>query len=385
MKWGDGVRKKRVTFIVNSMAGGGAERVMATLLAHSRDECGEFDVSLVLLDDEPDDYEIPEWVRVERLGCGGSVWRSVSGVTRLFARQRPDATLSFLTRANVANVLAMRGRGASVISARIHTSVHLQAKPNTTLRLAVRATYPRADRVIAVASDVGDDLCANFGVGAARIVSIPNPVDAARIKYLAREPPPIRVDGAYILAAGRLVGIKNFKLLIRAVAMSGLPHKVVILGDGPDRDDLMRLAEAVGLADRVILPGRLQNPFPLMAGADLFALSSNGEGFPNVLVEAMALAVPVVATDCPSGPSAIIADAPRGATRAATVSPYGVLAPPNDVAEFAAALSLAVHADTRTRLAASGPVRAAHYDPIEIKNRYWSVLREEIERSDQEK
>lgn len=385
MKCGCSVRQTRVTFIINSMAGGGAERVMATLLAHSRDECAEFSVSLVLLDDEPDDYEIPEWVKVERLGCGGSVWRSVSSLTKLFARNCPDATLSFLTRSNVANVLAMRGRGASVISARIHTSVHLRAKPNMALRLAVRTTYPRANRVIAVANDLGADLCANFGVDAARIVSIPNPVDAARIKYLAGEPLPIRVDGEYILAAGRLVGIKNFELLIRAVAMSGLPHKVVILGDGPDRGDLTRLAQDVGLTNRVILPGRLQNPFPLIAGADLFALSSNGEGFPNVLVEAMALAVPVVATDCPSGPSEILADAPRGTIHAATLSPYGVLTPPNDVSEFAAALSFALDPGTRTRLAASGPVRAAHYDPIEIKNRYWSVLREEIERSDQEK
>jgi N-acetylgalactosamine-N,N'-diacetylbacillosaminyl-diphospho-undecaprenol 4-alpha-N-acetylgalactosaminyltransferase len=368
--------KRRVTFLINSLAGGGAERVMATLLAQSRDECSEFDVSLVLLDDMPDDYEAPSWVSVHRLDCRGSVWRSVAGVTKLMQRLRPDVTLSFLTRANVANVLAMRG--PRVISARIHTSVHLEEKPNTALRVAVRMTYPRASKVIAVADDLADDLCRNFGVDAARVVSIPNPIDVANIKRLAREAESLRIEAPYIVAAGRLVGIKNFDLLIRAVAMSGLPHKLVILGEGPDRDLLLATAQQVGLSDRVIFPGRLANPFPLMAGADLFALSSNGEGFPNVLVEAMALGVPVVATDCPSGPSEIIACAPRGAIQKATLSPYGVLTPPNDVGEFSTALSLAAQSDIRVRLASAGPVRAARYNPIDIKDRYWSVLRAEM-------
>ncbi len=372
------MRRKRVTFLLNSLTGGGAERVMTTLLAQSRDECEEFDVSLVLLDRGPEAYDAPEWVKVRRLDCRGSVWRSVVQVGELLGQQCPDVTLSFLTRANVANVLAMRGR-PSVISARINTTVHLKAKPNTALRIAVKLTYPRASKIIAVSDDVGDDLCANFGMDPGRVISIPNPVDIASIKRMAREPKSIDIEGPYILASGRLYGIKNFELLLRAVAVSELPHRVVILGEGPDGDALIGLAATLGLSDRAVFPGRLPNPFPVMAGADIFALSSHGEGFPNALVEAMALGVPVVATDCPSGPSEIIAETPRGMITSATVSRHGILSPPNDVAEFAAALSLAAQADVRERLSRAGAARAAQYDPVDIKNRYWSVLRTEMD------
>jgi N-acetylgalactosamine-N,N'-diacetylbacillosaminyl-diphospho-undecaprenol 4-alpha-N-acetylgalactosaminyltransferase len=371
------MQRKRVTFLLNSLAVGGAERVMATLLEQSREECEEFDVSLVLLDRVPEDYTAPDWVSVKRLDCGGSVWRSVAQVSRLMARQRPDVAISFLTRANVANVAAMRGRRC-VISARINTSAHLEARPNAALRIAVKLAYPRANRIIAVSEDVGEDLCANFGVNPARVVSIPNPVDVANLTRLAREQRPIDMDGPYIVAVGRLYSIKNFALLLRAVALSGLPHKVLILGEGPDREGLMELAAEVGLKDRLVLAGRLHNPFPLVAGADIFALSSNGEGFPNALVEAMALRVPVVATDCPSGPSEIIAESRRGRIKCATISRHGILTPPNDISQFAAALRLAAQPGLRECLTQASLARAHVYDPGSIRERYWSVLRAEM-------
>lgn len=372
------MRRKRVTFLLNSLADGGAERVMATLLERSHDECKEFDVSLVLLDRVREDYIVPDWVNLQRLDCGGSVWRSVRQVSKLIAEQRPDVTLSFLTRANVANVLAMRGRRC-VISARINTSAHLAAKPNAALRAAVRLTYPRASKIIAVSEDVGKDLSTNFGINPRRIVNIPNPVDVAAIARRARAARPLAITGPYIVAVGRLYGIKNFPLLLRAVAHAGLPHKVLILGEGPDRELLLSLAAAIGLEGRVILPGRLANPFPLIAGAEVFALSSNGEGFPNALVEAMALGVPVVATDCPSGPSEILAGAARGLTKSANLARHGVLTPPNDISEFAAALALAVRPDVREHLSRAGAARALQYEPASIKNKYWAVLREHIE------
>jgi N-acetylgalactosamine-N,N'-diacetylbacillosaminyl-diphospho-undecaprenol 4-alpha-N-acetylgalactosaminyltransferase len=368
------VRKRRVTFIINSLVGHGAERVMSTLLSLSHAECEEFDVSLALLDNEPDEYEIPEAVSVHRLGCGGSAWRTILQLSRLLARQRPDVTLSFVSRANVANVLAQRG--PRVISARINTSAGLRAKQSALMRTGIKLAYPHACKIIAVSDDVALDLCANFGVNAARVITIPNPVDIEGIKRQARAASVLQVEAPYIVAVGRLVPVKNFALLLRAVALSGLPHKLVLLGEGPERERLLQTAGELGLGDRVILPGRLPNPFPLMAGAEVFALSSNGEGFPNALVEAMALGVAAVATDCPSGPSEILANARRGEISAATVSAYGILTPPDDDAQFAAALSLAVKPEIRGRLRVAGAMRVAQYDPVRIKDAYWSVLRE---------
>lgn len=374
------MRKRRVTFIINSLAGGGAERVMTSLLALSREECEEFDVSLALLDDEANAYPVPDAVRVHRLGCRGSSLRSVLHLRKFLARERPAVTLSFVSRANVANVLAQQG--PCVISARINTSASLAIKRKVTMRAGIRWTYPRASKIIAVSEDVALDLRANFGVAPSHLVTIPNPVNIEFIRQQARAQPALQVEAPYIVAAGRLVPIKNFALLLRAVVLSGLPHKVLIMGEGPERDALTRVAAEVGLGDRLILPGRLANPFPLVAGADLFALSSNGEGFPNALVEAMALEVPVVATDCASGPSEILADAPRGQIKAATLSSFGILTPQEDVAQFAAALSLAAQPEVRARLAQAGAARVAHYEPSRIKDAYWAVLRAEMDKAE---
>ena len=98
--------RKRALFLINSLAGGGAERVMCTLLAHSVDEREEFDIVLGLLDDEPAAYTPPDWVEVRQFDCRKSFPRSVAAVRSLVRELRPDVTLSFLTRSNMANVLS---------------------------------------------------------------------------------------------------------------------------------------------------------------------------------------------------------------------------------------------------------------------------------------
>lgn len=366
-------QKKRATFLINSLAGGGAERVMCSLLAHSYAESEAFDTALVLLDDEPRAYDVPDWVQVHQLDCRGSTLRSVLAVGRLLTELKPDVTLSFLTRANVASILA--GRAPCVISARVNTSAHFSAKGGGGSGSVVRALYPRAAKVIAVSVDVAHDLHDNFGVAEDRLTVIPNPVDIDAIQTLARAPAALALAGPYVLAAGRLVEAKNFALLIQAFALSDLAHDLVILGDGEQRPALVQLAADHGVSDRVIFAGRVDNPFPLMRGADLFASASNAEGFPNALVEAMALGAPVVATDCASGPSEILANSERGLIEAATLAPYGVLTPPNDVSEMVVALRMAAAPETRAKLARAAAERARDYDPQHIKDLYWNTLR----------
>jgi hypothetical protein len=137
--------------LINSLAGGGAERVMTTLLRHSEDECSEFDVTLALLDDEPAAYSAPEWVRVRQLDGRKSFLPSLTSLRRLVAELRPELTLSFLTRSNMANVLTT-GRRA-IISERANTSAHF---PSTLRgegrRVLVRLLYPRAARPTSRAS-----------------------------------------------------------------------------------------------------------------------------------------------------------------------------------------------------------------------------------------
>lgn len=382
----DSVRKsaplrRKILFIINSLTGGGAERVMATLLRHSEDWRTQYDIALALLDDEPQAYAIPDWITIHQLDCGFSLIRSASRLRALVREIRPDATLSFLTRANVANAYAMRGRNRPwIISERVNTSAHLGADAAGKVgRMLVRLSYPKASAVIAVSHGVADDLVRNFEVPAARVTAIANPVDVDFIARRAAEPAPIPIDGPYVAAMGRLVANKNFALLIDAFAASGIPGKLVIGGEGPLRGALDAQIARLGLQGRVILAGFLENPFPLVAGARYFVLPSNAEGFPNGLVEAMATGVAVVSTNCLSGPSEILAEAAREDISGVTRSKHGILVPCNDPAAMAGAMRALEDETLRTHYAMAARERAGAYAPHNAARRYWRVIEQALD------
>lgn len=369
--------RKRVVFLINSLTGGGAERVMCTLLHHSQAEAREFDITLAVLDDGPRVNVPPEWLNVRQLDCRGSLLRSMSAVRALFEELQPDATLSFLTRANVSNVA--HAQGVSIISERTHTSAHFAVGARGLLsRAMVRMFYPRATRVIAVSEGVAKDLEHDFAVPHAKLIAIGNPVDIAGIEARARGPHCIEIDGPYILGVGRFVADKNFELLIRGYAASGDARKLVIAGDGEERALLEATVRECGLADRVIFPGFVTNPYPLMKNASVFVLSSRLEGFPNVLVESMAMGIPVIATNCESGPSEILAGKPAHAVSGLTLAQYGILTPTESVENMAEAIRKMGDEGTRAGYATKGRERADHYDASAAKDRYWDVIREAL-------
>ena len=213
------LHRKRILFAINSLAGGGAERVLATLLAGSEPWRARYDIHLALLDDEPRAYDVPEWVEVHQLDARHKLLPSLTQLRALAGRLKPHATLSFLTRANIANAWAMAGRRRPwLISERVNTSAHLGSA--RAAKAMVRMVYPRAAHVIAVSEGVVDDLALHFGVARSRMSAIANPVDHRRIAELAAEPPAFTPAGPYIVAAGRLVPNKNFPLLLRAYAQA---------------------------------------------------------------------------------------------------------------------------------------------------------------------
>lgn len=368
-------KRKRALFLINSLAGGGAERVMCTLLRHSEPERAEFDISLVVLDNEPAGNAPPDWVDLRQFDCRFSLARSVMAVRKLHEELRPDISLSFLNRANWANALG--SRAPFVLSARAHTSHHLaNGLRGAVSRTMVRSLYPRASRIIAVSDGVARDLSDNFGVPTERLVSIPNPVDVETIQTKARETPTVKVDGPFIMSAGRLVAVKNFAMLIRAFASAGSEGKLVIAGEGEERGPLETLARELGVADRVILPGYVANPYPLMAAADMFILSSDSEGYPNALIEGMAAGRPVISTNCDSGPSQILAEAPRHAVQGITYAEHGVLVPVDNVEAMAEAIRALNDPTKRARYGEKAAARAATFSAAAIKDLYWAVMRE---------
>lgn len=349
---------------------------MAALLFHSKVYGDRYDMILALLDDEPAAYEIPDWVTVHQLDCRGSLLHSILQLRALERSLRPAATLSFLTRANVANWASRAGTGRPwIISERVNTSAHLgTGLSGRVSRGLVRLSYRQATQIIAVSQGVADGLSDAFGVPDEIMSVIANPVDTVRIARLALEKYPAHPDEPYIMAMGRLVENKNFSLLIDAFAASSIAGKLIVIGDGPLRADLERQIADHGLEDRVILPGFVQNPFPLLAAAQFFVLSSNAEGFPNALVEAMSTKTAVIATNCKSGPSEILADKSNISIEAMTLADFGILVPCNNIAAMADSLRHLQDQETRERFAQLALTRTKDYTPEKAAQRYWHVI-----------
>ena len=249
---------------------------------------------------------------------------------------------------------------------------HLQELSPVHTRLA-RLLYPRMDRLVFPSQGAAASLAGVVRLPPERSSVIPSYVDVASLEMQGRAPvPPWAIDvfaKPTVINVGRLVPAKGLDTLLRAharVRNDGIDHHLLVVGEGPLREELARLADALGVGSSVFLPGFTPNPYSLMRAADVFALSSRFEGLPVVLLEALGLGVPIVATDCPGGPAEVL---DRGN--------FGLMVPPGDVAALADGISRLLRDRTLTEtLRAQGPVRARQFGRESVLQRWEKVLAE---------
>ncbi len=300
-------------FILRPTLGqGGADRVTLTLLqAFDRQQ---FAPILVLMSREGAYLEdVPGDVPVYHLG-GRGLWTAWWPLANLLRQHRPALLFSTSSGANIIAVIAYKlshQHGRLILSERGLLIRNRVIWKKRLMLWAKRLLYAQADVVTAVSQGVKDDLITRLHLAADKIQVVYNPIVTPDLPQLAAEPvnhPWFSEDVPIILGVGRLVEEKDFPTLLHAFVQvrAQRPCRLLILGEGNGRAELIQLAQALGIEHDVDLPGFDKNPFKFMARCTLFVLSSRFEGLPGVLIQAMACGVPVIATDCPSGPSEII-------------------------------------------------------------------------------
>jgi glycosyltransferase involved in cell wall biosynthesis len=320
--------QQRVLFLIPTLTGGGAERVVVTLLNHL--DRSKFHLSLAVVTTREARYleEIPPDIAFFDLQAS-RVRYALLKIICLIWQLKPDVVFSTLGYLNLALSMSfpLLPRGIKFV-ARETTILSESLRAEKMLagwRLAYRNFYRHFDLVICQSSYMRDDLAANFLIPSEKLKVIHNPIDIDRVKQAASEPAPLDRDGfeedsIHLLAAGRLTKVKGYDLLIEALALSRLEQlRVTVLGEGPLLHELEQLARLKGVQHQIRFIGYQKNPHAFMARADAFILCSRYEGFPNVVLEALACGTPVIATPAPGGVSDI-ARATNGVQLANAVS-----------------------------------------------------------------
>jgi len=355
-----------IALLIPDMRGGGAERVALSLVEGFLERGHEVDLVLLRAQGELLEF-LPAGVRVIDLKAD-RIRRAIRPLARYFRDSPPDALLAVMWPMPV---IALAARLLAGARTRIVTSDHgilsqhyrSRLRHLAALRVTSRLAYPRADARIAASGAIAGDVAALSGLKPNGIAVIPNPI-ASPPDSIAGQDEANQMwggPGVRILTVGMLKPEKNHRFLLRAFAelAKARPARLMILGEGPLRQDLVTLAERLGIADRVAMPGFFPDPWPFYASTDVFVLSSRSEGFGNVLVEAMAAGVPVVSTDC-GGPRDLLAG-----------GQFGRLVPVDDIAALRMAMEEAISVPVEI---AKLKKRAAEFRPDKAVDAYLSVL-----------
>ncbi len=307
--------RQRIGIVLPDLGGGGVQRVLVNLAggfaARGRD------MVVCTLDERPVALDLPAGVRHRPLAGGGYVG-SVRALRHVVADERLEALIGGITRANLALLLAAPRSVRTLVTKHLPVDMlSTSVVRRRVLGAVIGRAYARADAVVAVSQGTFDSLV-SLGLPRERLHRIANPVLGPDLDrrlaaplddpWLGPDAPPV------VVGVGRLVPQKDFATLLRAFALvrGRTDARLLILGEGPERDALARRVAEVGLDAHVRFAGHVPDVLPYLARAAVFASTARWEGLPTALIEALAAGTPVVATDCRTGPREILEDGDLG-------------------------------------------------------------------------
>ena len=371
----------KIAFYLPDLQLGGAERMIVNLANNFSSR--HFDVDLVVnrfkghyCDD------VSPLVNIVELKVSNSRY-AIIGLIKYIKNNKPDRLLSTLFHANIVSILACLFTHSRSICFIRQENVTKEILKNNTLAgklyyLLTKLLYPLAQGFIGISKGVVDDFVNRGIVSKNRAFIVHNPAITNDIKFLMKEPlnHPWLNEGYYtFINVGRFNVAKNQDMLIRSfkhVNREVSNTRLILVGDGELRGELINLTNNLGLNNCIDFVGRKKNPYSWMYNADCFTFSSNWEGFGNVLVEALYCCGNVISTDCPSGPSEILDN-----------GKYGILVPVGDEQKLAEAMILKSNEKNNYRFDGNESLCYMRFHIDTISNKYLEVLQVNSENSNE--
>ena len=331
---------KKISILIYSLASGGAERQVSLLLKYLSQK---YKIYLVLMNDTIF-YEIPENVEVIFLEKSNPREKGIKKLLKLpilslkykkfLKENKIDVSISFMNRPNYINSLSkiFGSKIKTILSERIsplneYKTNSIKDKIN---RFLIKNLYKKANVVVPNSKRTKLELNKYFNLKNVKVIY--NMIKLPKCKKEEKE--------FIFINVGRLEPQKNHFLLIEAFKKANLDVKLYLIGDGYLREKLENQVKSENLEKKVIFLGRQKDVYKFLSKSSCFILSSNYEGFPNVLIEALACELPIISTDCISGPREILASDSDfiKQTKEIEFAEYGVLTPVGDVEKMAEAM-----------------------------------------------
>lgn len=360
--------QKKIAIFLPSLAGGGAEKVMLDLAERLSSDTCQVDL---LVANKQGPCKLSPCTKVHLIDLNaGKPSRAIFKLIKYIWREKPYAIMSALTHANIALAIAHKlslGAQRCILNERADALALTKEKygaDRLMTKWAGKICYPWAHEIIAVSAGTADSIAKLFALKREKIKVIYNLINLDNVLTQSKAPAelPWKDELPIIISAGRLSTQKNYPLLIAAFhqVRKQIPCHLAILGEGEERDSIENLVASLNIQDDVWMPGYVGNSQAYISRAKIFILASNYEGLPNVLIESLALNIPIISTNCPSGPAEILCN-----------GRYGILVEPGNIQQLTNAILNALSGEHPKF---SNLEAISRFDPKTILAEYKKVL-----------